>query len=117
MREKGFILDGFPRRMEEAEALERWLSENDLALDAMVALDVPDAELQRRIGERGRADDTPEVFRDRMKVYHSETEPVLRRFQGRLPILSPDVSGSDAAANYEEVSALLQRFYDGKTSK
>lgn len=117
VREKGFILDGFPRRMEEARALERWLSENNLALDAMVHLDVPDAELQRRIAARGRADDTPEVFRDRMKVYHAETEPVLRHFQGRLPILSPDVSGADASLNYERVSSLLQRLYDGKPSK
>jgi adenylate kinase len=117
VRERGFILDGFPRRMEEAQALERWLSENDLALDAMVALDVPDSELQRRILSRGRADDSEEVFKDRMKVYHSETEPVLRHFQGKLSILSPEVSGSDASANYEKVHALLQRLYDGAPAR
>ncbi|MBI5244208.1 MAG: nucleoside monophosphate kinase [Elusimicrobia bacterium] len=108
VRERGFILDGFPRRMEEARALEAWLSDHRQALDAMIFLDVPDDELRRRILARGRADDTEEVFRGRMDIYHCETEPVLRRLSGRTAVLAPDISASDIETNYSRIQSLIE---------
>jgi len=107
VQERGFILDGFPRRMEEAKALERLLSESGQSLDAMIALEVPDAELRRRVAARGRADDSEEVFRDRMAVYRSQTEPVLRHLQETLEALAPEVSGPDIESNYARLQSLL----------
>jgi len=112
VRERGFILDGFPRRMDEAKALERMLAESGQALDAMIYLDVPDAELRRRVQARGRADDSEEVFRDRMTVYHSQTEPVLRRLQETVEVLAPEVSGSDIESNYARLQSLLKSYVE-----
>ncbi len=106
VKEKGYILDGFPRRLNEALAMEEWMG--GVGVDAVVHLEVSHEELMRRISARGRADDTPETFRNRMKVYDEQTVPVLERFKNATGVLSPDVSGSDPEANYARLRSILE---------
>lgn len=74
--QKGFVMDGFPRRMSQLEYF-------DPVYDQVFYLDVPDDEVIKRLLLRGREDDTPEVIRERLGLYHSETEPVLTYYQGQ----------------------------------
>jgi adenylate kinase len=81
----GFIFDGFPRTVPQAEALETLLKEKGQAIAGMIALDVPEEELKARIKERGktsgRADDQNEKkIENRIKVYLDETIPVANYF-------------------------------------
>lgn len=81
--ENGYILDGFPRTVPQAEALDKFLADNDTSIDAFITLTVPEEELVKRILSRGqgRSDDTPEKIRTRLKVYRNETEPVLNYYR------------------------------------
>jgi len=73
----GYLLDGFPRTIAQAESLDRMLQENGTPLDVVLELRVPEEELFRRLAGRGRADDTPEVIRQRLVAYRRQTEPLL----------------------------------------
>jgi len=85
----GFILDGFPRTLVQAEGLDKMLAEKDLALDAVIEIQVPDEELFGRIETRAsqsdvvRADDNAETLRKRLDVYHQQTAPVLPYYAGK----------------------------------
>ncbi len=76
----GFIFDGFPRTIAQAEALDRLLTSRSLAISCMVRLKVPDEELVNRLvlrgKESGRSDDTETVIRNRISVYSEQTLPV-----------------------------------------
>ncbi|MDE5726074.1 MAG: adenylate kinase [Duncaniella sp.] len=80
---KGFIFDGFPRTINQAEELSRMLEERGEKLHTVIGLEVPDEELTARLVNRGktsgRADDNPETIKNRLEVYHSTTSP-LRDF-------------------------------------
>jgi len=80
----GFILDGFPRSVEQAIALHDMLEERNTRLDAVVEFQVSEDELFARLKDRGRADDTEEVIHNRMKVYRAETEPLLEYYRDEL---------------------------------
>jgi adenylate kinase len=73
----GFVLDGFPRNVSQADLLKKILAETDDALDAVIELQVDSELLVRRLLARGRDDDSEEVIRHRQQVYRSETEPLL----------------------------------------
>ena len=73
----GFILDGFPRTVAQAESLAGLLQNNDSELDAVVELDLPDDTVVKRLLGRGRSDDTEEVIRRRQQVYRHDTAPLL----------------------------------------
>jgi adenylate kinase len=84
----GFIADGFPRTLKQAERAYRELGiDRHLKLDAVVSLDVPDDVLVRRMLDRaqqqGRADDTVEVIQHRLAVYCAETYPLIDYFRQR----------------------------------
>ncbi|MBI4349372.1 MAG: nucleoside monophosphate kinase [Elusimicrobia bacterium] len=108
VRDRGFILDGFPRRAEEARALEAILDELGTPLDAVVFLEVPESELLRRILARGRADDNETTFRERMRVYRDETLPVLELLRARAPFLTPSVAAGNAERAYVEVRRAIE---------
>ena len=71
----GFILDGFPRTLPQARSLDGAIGQH--ALDAAVVLEAPSHMLVERMLDRGRADDTEESVRNRLKVYEEETEPLV----------------------------------------
>jgi adenylate kinase len=83
--EPGFILDGFPRTMPQAEALDTMLSEIERPLSVVFELQVPDEvaieRLRLRAEEEGRADDTPEAISKRIGLYHQETEPLVSHYR------------------------------------
>jgi adenylate kinase len=80
----GFILDGYPRSVEQAGALKDMLAARNTKLDAVLEFQVSEDELLTRLKGRGRADDTDEVIRNRMKVYREETEPLLQYYRDDL---------------------------------
>jgi len=98
----GFILDGFPRSVEQAEALRDMLAARDLELDAVLEFRVSEEELFNRLKARGRADDTEDVILNRMKVYRDETAPLLDYYKGELRTV-------DAVGSMDEVFARALR--------
>ena len=94
----GFILDGYPRSVEQAKALHEMLERRGTDIDAVVEFRVSEDELLTRLTGRGRADDTEEVIRNRMKVYREETAPLLDYYSGELKTV-------DAVGSLDEVFA------------
>ena len=84
---EGFILDGFPRNVAQAEALDRMLEEIDRELTAVLYFQVPDElaveRLHVRALQEGRTDDTPEIIRHRLEVFHESTEPVVEYYRSK----------------------------------
>jgi adenylate kinase len=113
--QEGFVLDGFPRNLAQAEALDEMLAEIARGLDAILFFDLPDdvarERLLRRGEEEGRADDTPEVIAERLRTYHEQTEPVVEHYRvtGRLVPLHGERSIDEVWA---EVQNALQRLED-----
>nr|WP_221218777.1 MULTISPECIES: adenylate kinase [unclassified Mycolicibacterium] len=94
----GFILDGFPRSVEQAEALKQMLDRRNLKLDAVLEFRVPEEELVTRLMSRGRADDNEDTIRNRFKVYRDETAPLLDYYRDELKTV-------DAVGGLDEVFA------------
>lgn len=96
---KGFIFDGFPRTVAQAEALDQLLESKQSAISGMIALEVGDDELERRLLERGkesgRPDDAnPEVIQKRIKEYNDKTAPVAGFYQQQDKFTSINGVGS-----------------------
>jgi adenylate kinase len=94
----GFILDGYPRSVAQAEALHEMLERRGTDIDAVVEFRVSEDELFERLKARGRADDTEDVIRNRMKVYRDETAPLLEYYSDELKTV-------DAVGSVDEVFA------------
>ena len=80
----GFILDGYPRSLEQAKALHEMLERRGTDIDSVVEFRVSQDELLQRLKARGRADDTDDVILNRMKVYREETAPLLEYYRDEL---------------------------------
>ena len=83
----GFIFDGFPRTVAQAEALDRMLEKNGQRIDKVVRLVVDDSKLisriEKRFAEEGRADDNPESFKKRLAAYNRDTAPLVPIYRGQ----------------------------------
>lgn len=94
----GYLLDGYPRTIEQVWALREWHWGHDTDLDHVIELTVPDEQVVERLLKRaeieGRADDTEEVIRQRMKVYHAETTPISDMARERGLLREVDGTGS-----------------------
>ena len=119
----GFILDGFPRTVPQAHALDRMLKEKGLKLDAVIELKVDESVLLKRIkkriaemqarGELLREDDDPEVLRRRLSAYRDQTAPLVTYYQ-----LQSVLRSVDGMAPIAEVSSAIDRaLREGATRK
>lgn len=113
---KGFILDGFPRTVAQAKALDAMLKDKGMKLDHVIELEVDEEALFARIegraaesGGAARADDTPETLRKRLAVYREQTAPILPYYRdsGRL-------NSVDGMQSIDEVTGQLVAILDGK---
>jgi len=100
---KGFIFDGFPRTTAQAEALDKIMSERNIAISGMIALEVDKDELVSRLLNRGktsgRADDQDDsIIENRIKVYNSETAPVKDFYEKQ-----DKYAGIDGMGTIEEI--------------
>jgi adenylate kinase len=99
----GFILDGYPRSVEQAKAFDEMLKNHNTKLDAVLEFAVSEEELLARLKARGRADDTEEVIHNRMQVYRDETEPLLEYYSHN------NLQTVDAVGSLDEVFARALR--------
>ena len=104
---RGYLLDGFPRTLAQAEALDRMLTQDGTPLDVVLELRVPEEELFRRLSGRGRSDDHPEVIRQRLVAYRQQTEPLLDYYQRRGLLQTIDGLGT-----VEEIFQRIQQVLD-----
>jgi adenylate kinase len=98
----GFILDGYPRSVQQAKALHDMLERRGTRLDAVLEFRVAEDVLLERLKARGRADDTDEVILNRMKVYRDETAPLIEYYSSELKTV-------DAVGTVDEVFARALR--------
>lgn len=99
----GFIFDGFPRTVAQAEALDALLARHGQRIDLVIRLEVDEAALTARVtkrfAEQGRADDNPETFVTRLKAYADQTAPLLPFYAGKGVLVGLDgMSSMDAVA-------------------
>jgi len=104
---KGFILDGFPRTLEQARELDKMMA--SLGDDAIKVLNITldDAELVRRMLGRGRKDDTEETIKNRLKVYKEQTAPVREHYSSKSAVFDIYGIGSISEIN-ESILAVLK---------
>ena len=109
----GFVLDGFPRTLEQAEELDAMLAEIGRSLDAVLFFDIPDEvaveRLVIRAEQEGREDDQPDVIARRLAIYHELTEPVVERYRATGTLVPLHASGTvgEVAAEIADALELL----------
>jgi adenylate kinase len=93
----GVVMDGFPRTVAQAEAVDQALATRGRAVDHVLTIAVPENELVRRMvgraREQGRSDDTPETIRQRLRVYEEQTAPLVRYYEARDLVRTVDGLG------------------------
>ena len=102
--EHGWLLDGFPRTVPQAEALEPLLAELQQPIEAVVLLELDDAVLIERLLGRGRADDNEAVIRNRLEVYREKTAPLIKFYRNKDLLISVPAHGS--------VEAITQQIHE-----
>ncbi len=98
------ILDGYPRNIEQAKWLLKYVSDRPMSIDCVVSFIVSEEELIRRLSDRGRAEDVREVIEKRLAIYHEKTTPVLDFLRDRGVV----VQNIDGEGSVEEVHERIQ---------
>lgn len=113
---KGVILDGFPRTIKQAEALEEFLKSRGTDIHAVIGLEVPDEELTdrllKRAEESGRSDDNPETIKKRLDVYHTQTTPLREHYIGKEKYIPINGTG-----NIDEIFNSIKAAIKDKTGR
>ncbi|MES1926069.1 adenylate kinase [Salinisphaera sp. T31B1] len=104
--ENGFILDGFPRSLSQAEALDGLLNELDRPLQGVIHIKVDNEEIVQRLMARGRADDNEETIRNRLKVFQEQTQPLVSYYEDK-GLLSAVAGVGDIDEIYARIKAAL----------
>ncbi len=118
----GFILDGFPRTLEQAGAFEAMMAKGGEALSAALNFSVPEAALTQRMLARaqaeGRADDRPETIRERLRVYREKTEPLVGFYRDRDLLAAIDGVGevSEIARRIDEALSPVRQAGSGRSA-
>jgi adenylate kinase len=106
----GFLLDGYPRTLQQVDELDKMLAELACALDAVVVLTADEDELVKRLLQRahleGRADDTEEVIRRRQEVYSEQTAPLIAVYRDRGPLVEVDGMGEIDVVTHKVFQAI-----------
>lgn len=114
------LLDGFPRTVSQAEALDRWLAERQAQVELVVELQVQRAEIVRRLLERarieGRADDTPTTIAKRLDVYHRQTHPVAEYYRRQGRLATADGNGGPEEV-FQRIRQLIDQRLAGRASR
>jgi adenylate kinase len=109
---EGFVLDGFPRTMRQADELDSMLREIGRELTVVFALQVSDGicieRLLKRAREEQRPDDTPEAIRTRLELYHRETEPLIEHYRTLGVLISIHADGTPNEV-FAEIQAALEQ--------
>jgi adenylate kinase len=109
----GFLLDGYPRTLQQVDELDRMLAEADASLDAVVLLTADSDEvvrrLQQRAKEQGRSDDTEQVIRTRLDVYAEQTAPIIDVYRDRGLVVEVDGLGDVDEVTGRIITALASR--------
>jgi adenylate kinase len=100
----GFLLDGFPRTIPQAEALSKVLERNGRRIEHVVSLEVPDAVIHERMKGRGRSDDSPETVQKRLDVFREQTSPLKAHYEKHGLLRTINGVGS-----LEEIAALIRK--------
>jgi len=102
----GWLLDGFPRNLPQAEALEHLLTSLNQQIEQVILLELDDAVLIQRLLARGRADDNAEVIANRLNVYREQTAPLIAHYENQGLLRRLDGVGSIEAIE-EGLASLL----------
>lgn len=103
------ILDGYPRNLDQAKWLVEELPKHERSINALVVLEVPTAEIMRRLRIRGRADDSPEAVSKRMADYQQMADPILEYYRSMdIPVETVDGMGSVGTV-HDRVHEVIQK--------
>jgi adenylate kinase len=103
----GWLLDGFPRNLSQAEALEGLLTTLNQEIEQVILLELDDAVLIQRLLARGRADDNAEVIANRLNVYREQTAPLIAHYENQGLLRRLDGAGSIEAIEARLASLLV----------
>lgn len=106
--QRGCLLDGFPRTLAQAKALDEYLDERGMPLSGVLELKVDQDEVVRRLAGRGRADDAPEIILARLENYARQTQPLLDYYRKRGLLHEVDGTGTPDQV-FGRIKAVLER--------
>jgi len=105
----GFLLDGFPRNVSQAEVLNAMLAESGVLLDAALELSLDNEEIVKRLSIRGRDDDKEEIIRRRLEVYSEQTAPIISFYRNANLLVTIAATGEISDITSAAIAALSKK--------